>query len=232
VAPIAFYDRSLGVSVTGGFVYRGSKYPALAGYYFYGDFGSGRIWTLTQTGGGWTTPVQKLDTDFNISAFGEDETGSLYVLSYSGALYEVADANGAASQVTLSKRVVPRSADPGEVLTYTISLKYSGLDLDSTFVLTDIIQPGLAYLSGSMAATQGESNPTGAPTLVWSGSFSPSSVVTMTYAVTATGAVIGSIPNSVTVTGSDISPQTASVLVYVPKFTNIYYVPVIHKATP
>ena len=39
--PILEYGRSLGQSVTGGFVYRGSRYPVLRGFYLYGDFGSG-----------------------------------------------------------------------------------------------------------------------------------------------------------------------------------------------
>lgn len=231
-APIAFYDRSLGRSVTGGFVYRGSKYPALAGYYFYADFVTGRIWTLTKSGAGWTTPAQKLDTSYNISAFGEDEAGELYVANHGGTIYELADVNGAVPQTTLSKRVVPLSADPGEVFAYTISLAYSGLEVDSTFVLTDVIQPGLTYVPGSLAATQGGVDPSGAPTLTWSGSFSPSRIITVTYAVTATGAVTGSIPNTVTLAGAGIAPQTASAFVHVPKFTNIYYFPVIMKASP
>jgi len=81
--PIAEYDHSLGIAVIGGYVYRGQRYPALVGTYFFADFGSGRIWSLQKTGpDAWTAPQQILDTDLSISAFGEDEAGELYVVAY------------------------------------------------------------------------------------------------------------------------------------------------------
>ena len=46
VLPVTEYDHSLGCSVTGGYVYRGTAYPALVGYYFFGDFCSGRVFSL------------------------------------------------------------------------------------------------------------------------------------------------------------------------------------------
>lgn len=64
-------------------MYRGQRYPALVGTYFFADFGSGRIWSLQKTGpDAWTAPQQILDTDLSISAFGEDEAGELYVVAY------------------------------------------------------------------------------------------------------------------------------------------------------
>jgi hypothetical protein len=81
--PIIEYDHSFGCSVTGGYRYRGSAYPALSGYYIYGDFCSGRIWgAKPDSSGQWvTTPL--LAAGFNISSFGEDEARELYVVSYS-----------------------------------------------------------------------------------------------------------------------------------------------------
>ncbi len=46
VDPIFVYDRTQGLSITGGFVYRGSKLPSLKGAYIYGDWAFGRIWAL------------------------------------------------------------------------------------------------------------------------------------------------------------------------------------------
>src|SRR3990170_563576 len=85
--PIAEYDRAGGCSITGGYVYRGSRLPALAGRYLFGDYCSGRIWALTETGTNrWTmTPV--LSSDLRISSFGEDASGELYVVDHSGAIY-------------------------------------------------------------------------------------------------------------------------------------------------
>ncbi|MGC1374936.1 MAG: PQQ-dependent sugar dehydrogenase, partial [Anaerolineales bacterium] len=50
VAPVAVYNHgandSIGCAVTGGYVYRGSAFPDLAGVYFYGDYCSGKLWEL------------------------------------------------------------------------------------------------------------------------------------------------------------------------------------------
>ncbi len=77
-APVAEYPHSLGCSVTGGFVYRGSAWPGLRGIYLYGDYCSGRIWGIERHGGQWTSRLL-LGSGFNISTFGEDDAGELYV---------------------------------------------------------------------------------------------------------------------------------------------------------
>lgn len=87
--PIAEYDHSLGCSVTGGYVYRGTQYPALIGHYLFGDYCSGRIWSLTENSSGRWTMRQLIDSPFSISSFGEDEQGELYVVHYGGAIYRV-----------------------------------------------------------------------------------------------------------------------------------------------
>lgn len=87
--PIAEYDHALGCSVTGGYVYRGTQYPSLIGHYLFGDYCSGRIWSLVQEPSGRWTMRQLLDSPFNISSFGEDERGELYVVHYGGAIYRV-----------------------------------------------------------------------------------------------------------------------------------------------
>jgi glucose/arabinose dehydrogenase len=71
-----------GCSVTGGYVYRGSAFPALAGAYLFGDYCSGRIWGLTEREGGWEV-VLLADTGLTVSSFGEDEAGELYVTDLS-----------------------------------------------------------------------------------------------------------------------------------------------------
>ena len=87
--PVLEYDHSGGnCSITGGYRYRGSKFPGFVGTYFYGDFCSGRIWGATESGGAWTT-VELLDTALNISSFGEDEAGEIYVAHLFGALYRL-----------------------------------------------------------------------------------------------------------------------------------------------
>ncbi len=77
--PIAEYSHAAGCSVTGGYVYRGSAYPVLAGGYFFGDFCSGRIWSISAEASLPASRVLLRDTDFMISSFGEDAAGELYL---------------------------------------------------------------------------------------------------------------------------------------------------------
>ena len=84
--PVHEYPRSGGISVTGGFVYRGRRYPELQGMYIYGDYGSGRIWGIRRTGNGWENR-ELLRTPSSISAFGEDAAGELYLADHGPARY-------------------------------------------------------------------------------------------------------------------------------------------------
>ena len=92
VDPIVEYSHSLGNAVTGGFVYRGSRYPDLQGRYFYGDYSTGKIWSVYKTGPDtWSVPQLELDTTLFISAFGEDEAGELYVVSLAGSVHRLTE---------------------------------------------------------------------------------------------------------------------------------------------
>jgi glucose/arabinose dehydrogenase len=89
VDPIAEYGHDVGIAVIGGFVYRGSRYPALAGRYFYADFGSGRIWSIVKIGSNpvsWSAPTLQLTSGLNITSFGEDDQGEVYVAEYGGTI--------------------------------------------------------------------------------------------------------------------------------------------------
>ena len=83
--PILEYGRGLGLSVTGGFVYRGSRYPALRGWYLYGDFGSGNLWGVQRSGASWDNRLL-LATGAAISSFGEDPSGEIYLVDYRGSI--------------------------------------------------------------------------------------------------------------------------------------------------
>ena len=89
VKPIAEYPHSSGqCSVTGGYVYRGTRIPALSGFYLFGDYCTGRIWSLVRFAGTWrVSPVR--DTAFQISSFGEDDAGELYLVDLNGAVYRL-----------------------------------------------------------------------------------------------------------------------------------------------
>ena len=89
--PIVEYGRAVGTAVTGGYVYRGSSYPALDGRYIFGDFGSGRIWNIPNTNAPTLEMSTGLDTGLNMSSFGEGNDGEIYLVSYDGRLFHITD---------------------------------------------------------------------------------------------------------------------------------------------
>lgn len=91
ILPIHEYPRSEGVSVTGGYVYRGSKIPALNGVYIYGDYGSGKIWGLTYDFTAKKVVKNELliNSNLPIASFGEDTDGELMVVSYDGRIFRI-----------------------------------------------------------------------------------------------------------------------------------------------
>ena len=90
--PIVTYGRRHGVSVTGGSVYRGTREPALAGRYLYGDYGSGYVWALDydRVAGRVRRNDFVCDSTIPIASFGEDEAGEVYVVGFDGRIYRVA----------------------------------------------------------------------------------------------------------------------------------------------
>ena len=80
--PITEYDHSLGSSVTGGFVYRGAAIADLAGWYVFGDFGSGRIFAIPENSADGVVPDELLDTTHGIVTFATGEDGELYFMDY------------------------------------------------------------------------------------------------------------------------------------------------------
>jgi glucose/arabinose dehydrogenase len=90
VEPISEYTHEFGCSVTGGFVYRGSDVEREArGRYFYGDYCTGRIWSLAR----WQGEVTRREHQFRVrqlSSFAEDEDGELYLVSQGGTIYRLA----------------------------------------------------------------------------------------------------------------------------------------------
>jgi glucose/arabinose dehydrogenase len=87
--PIAEYGRGVGASVTGGFVYRGTAIAGLFGRYVFGDFVSGRLMHIAGSAQPTVTLTSGFETGLNIASFGQDASGELYVVDYSGALYRV-----------------------------------------------------------------------------------------------------------------------------------------------
>jgi glucose/arabinose dehydrogenase len=84
-----------GLSITGGYVYRGKKTPSLTGVYVYGDFDSGRIWGLRYENGKLDSSGELIDMrktqKLNIASFGEDSAGELFILAFDGRIHELVE---------------------------------------------------------------------------------------------------------------------------------------------
>ena len=85
--PVIEYGSDQGCSVIGGYVYRGTAIPSLAGTYLYGDYCSGEIHGFRFMNGEVAEHRLLIDSGLRITSFGEGEKGEIYVLSQDGAIY-------------------------------------------------------------------------------------------------------------------------------------------------
>jgi glucose/arabinose dehydrogenase len=92
IEPISEYDHSLGRSITGGFVYRGTAISELAGWYVFGDFGSGRVFGIPADSAIGVMPDVLHEAGLQIVSFGEGIDGELYVLHFGGTMHQIVDA--------------------------------------------------------------------------------------------------------------------------------------------
>lgn len=90
VEPVFEYAHTLGCSVTGGYVYRGSI-PGLDGIYIFADYCSGRVWGLQQDEGTWVSQ-ELTNGGFGLVSFGEDEASELFVTRLDGTIYQIVSA--------------------------------------------------------------------------------------------------------------------------------------------
>jgi glucose/arabinose dehydrogenase len=91
--PIWMYDRKMGTSITGGYVYRGKRIPALVGAYVCGDYTLGNIFGVKLKDNKAVGEKILLNQPKNICSFGEDADGELYVMMFDGNLFEIHPAN-------------------------------------------------------------------------------------------------------------------------------------------
>jgi glucose/arabinose dehydrogenase len=90
VRPISEYSHASGrCSVVGGYVYRGTMSPGLAGRYVFGDFCAGQIRSLSRTATTGSLSNVVLSTGLMITSFGEDEGGEIYVTDLGGSVNRI-----------------------------------------------------------------------------------------------------------------------------------------------
>jgi glucose/arabinose dehydrogenase len=91
-------------SITGGYVYRGTQYPSMVGLYFFTDYCSGRIGTVSQNG---TLTWRTTGNDNLYTTFGEDVNKNLYVAG-GGTIFRVIDSALSIDQnETVELKIVP-----------------------------------------------------------------------------------------------------------------------------
>lgn len=83
--PVAEYPHSVGSSITGGYVYRGSNYENLIGIYIFADFVSGILGTVDAS----ETLTNLGDYGQNWASFGEDVNGEMYLAGFNGTIYSI-----------------------------------------------------------------------------------------------------------------------------------------------
>lgn len=131
IDPVAEYDHTVGQSITGGYVYRGTQATTLVGRYLFADYVSGRVWTLQPNASGGFTVRTLLTAPFNVSSFAQATDGELYVLDYSGGLYHLdfqPGAGGGTIPVSLAASGCVDSSDPTRpasgLIPYTVNAPF------------------------------------------------------------------------------------------------------------
>ena len=91
VLPVLEYLHADGCSVTGGYVYRGAAVPTLTGVYLYADYCQGWVRSFKLTNGTAADPREwnDLEPGGQITSFGEDSSGELYVLTAGGRVAKI-----------------------------------------------------------------------------------------------------------------------------------------------
>jgi glucose/arabinose dehydrogenase len=100
VMPLLVYPHGPACATTGGYVYRGNRFPELKGSYFFGDYCGGWVRAVRRQGASTVEAYIPLATPLindNPVSFGEDATGEIYVVMASGRIYRIALATAPAS---------------------------------------------------------------------------------------------------------------------------------------
>jgi uncharacterized repeat protein (TIGR03806 family) len=130
--PVFVYPHAEGASITGGYVYRGSAMPDLAGKYVFGDFTVGRIWMLDGY------PAEPKAVLLNaggvkpsISSFAEDAEGELYALDWqSGSIYKLVEGEASPAQALPTLLSETGCVEPSDPKTFAPGLVPYGVNVE------------------------------------------------------------------------------------------------------
>ncbi|UCE12554.1 MAG: PQQ-dependent sugar dehydrogenase [Candidatus Heimdallarchaeota archaeon] len=134
--PVFEYGHDVGISITGGYVYRGTKLTSLYGYYIYGDYGSGRIWALFYNES-ITQNYLLVDTPLNIVSFGVDQKNELYICAFDGKIHNLIEVILTTTSITTTTATTNTSASP-TTETSTTSLTTTNTSTSNTLLTSTI----------------------------------------------------------------------------------------------
>jgi glucose/arabinose dehydrogenase len=128
VDPIYQYSHSIGKSVIGGYVYRGSV-AQLRGTYFFGDFIEGKIWsfkydgkTVSQFRDRTAELVPNVGSINSISSFGQDAAGNLYIVDLDGEIYKIEPIVTSTTSLSISNATVVEGQPGVNAAVFTVTL--------------------------------------------------------------------------------------------------------------
>ncbi|NUO83623.1 PQQ-dependent sugar dehydrogenase [candidate division KSB1 bacterium] len=105
ILPVVEYSHNEGFSITGGYVYHGPRLPKLAGVYLYADYVTRKIWGLRYANGSVVANQFLVDCPANISSFGEDQAGEVFVVGHDGRIYVFEEKAGGDPPGTIPKTI-------------------------------------------------------------------------------------------------------------------------------
>jgi glucose/arabinose dehydrogenase len=149
VPPVAEYWHTSGrCSVTGGYVYRGSRGTLPYGSYVFGDFCTGEIFLLSAESQG-----VLLDTDLRISSFGEDESGEIYVMGLRGSVHRIVNPDAPSLPTYYFPRLATDGVAPAARAEYLgiAAANHDSVEANLTFTARDS--------AGSLIEGEGIGNP-------------------------------------------------------------------------
>ncbi len=111
--------------MTGGYVYRGRQFPRLVGTYLYGDYCTGKIWGATSAAGSWSSRLFTRRAT-NLTTFGEDAAGEVYLGTESGLFARIVDADPVAPTI-VSIEATSGPVRGGDVVVLTGSGFFTGV---------------------------------------------------------------------------------------------------------
>jgi uncharacterized repeat protein (TIGR03806 family) len=104
--PLVEHPHSEFRSLTGGYLYRGTRLGELTGTYIYGDFDTGRVWGFRYDGKKVTEHRELAKTKERVVSFGVDEAGELYHLDFvGGRVHRLAPAPKAVANADFPKKL-------------------------------------------------------------------------------------------------------------------------------